>query len=229
VKVTSTQIHNTRSRSPMRTAMSLTFNLQPCFPRRKMFSLWYFFTGGQEAFWNFWVSCKSSRSNTLRKLSPTILLYHRCLAIHSRRNHPSTKISHSTTEDISRITDKLMNGLGLSSYIGQDGDVGSHICRPLALLPSCKAVHVNFNMIERPEATGNSEVSPSEQKGLERAEDFSERASAYALEHGTRPATNGFALHSSPLALLVWITEKFITWTDTTPDLDDILDSVTYC
>lgn len=132
-----------------------------------------------------------------------------------------------TTEDIARITDKLMTGLGLAGYIGQGGDVGSYTCRPLALYPNCKAIHVNFNMMEKPQETTDSKISPTEQKGLKRAEDFSERASAYALEHGTRPATIGFVLQSSPLALLAWIAEKFITWTDTTPDLDEILDSVT--
>lgn len=79
----------------------------------------------------------------------------------------------------------------------------------------------------KPSDVSDSEVSAVEQNGLERAKDFSERASAYALEHGTRPATIGFVLSASPVALLAWIAEKFITWTDTTPPLEDILDSIT--
>lgn len=132
----------------------------------------------------------------------------------------------SKVEDIARIIDKLMVGLGFDSYIGQGGDIGSYTCRPLAKYPSCKAVHLNFNMMDKPDVP-DSEVSSTEQKGLERAEEFSERASAYAMEHGTRPATIGFVLQSNPIALFAWISEKFITWTDTTPQLDDILDSVT--
>ncbi|KAF2112622.1 Alpha/Beta hydrolase protein [Lophiotrema nucula] len=131
-----------------------------------------------------------------------------------------------TVEDIARITDKLMTGLGFKHYIGQGGDVGSYTCRPLALYPACKAVHLNFNMMVKP-LNANGEVSAFEEKGLERAHDFDERASAYAFEHGSRPATIGFALAASPLALFAWISEKFITWTDTTPPLDQILDSVT--
>ncbi|KAF2636609.1 alpha/beta-hydrolase [Massarina eburnea CBS 473.64] len=131
-----------------------------------------------------------------------------------------------TTEDISRIVDKLMTGLGFNGYIGQGGDVGSYACRSLALYPACKAVHLNFSMMVEPEKH-DGQISPSEMRGLSRAKDFAERASAYALEHGTRPATIGFALQSSPVALLAWIYEKFITWTDTTPPLDDILDSIT--
>ncbi|KAI1617161.1 Alpha/Beta hydrolase protein [Exophiala viscosa] len=58
-------------------------------------------------------------------------------------------------------------------------------------------------------------------------EGFIQTGSAYAQEHGTRPATIGFVLASNPLALLAWIGEKFIQWTDETPFLEDILDDVT--
>lgn len=44
---------------------------------------------------------------------------------------------------------------------------------------------------------------------------------------GTRPATIGFTLDASPVSILAWIGEKFITWTDETPSLDAILDSIT--
>jgi microsomal epoxide hydrolase len=130
-------------------------------------------------------------------------------------------------EDIARIIDKLMVGLGFSDgYIGQGGDIGSFTCRALAKYPSCKGIHLNFNLMGRPDSL-DSEVSALEKRALERAENFRERASAYSFEHGTRPSTIGFALQSSPIALFAWISEKFITWTDTTPNLDEILDSVT--
>lgn len=132
-----------------------------------------------------------------------------------------------TTEDIVRITDKSMTVLGLIGYIGQGGDVGSYAYRLLALYPNCKAVHMDFNIIRKPGYADNSDICASEQKGLERAEDFAERASAYAIEHCTKPGTIGFVLLSSPIALLAWNAENFITWFDTTPDLDDILHSIT--
>lgn len=51
---------------------------------------------------------------------------------------------------------------------------------------------------------------------------------AYALEHATRPATIGLVLSSSPLALLAWIGEKHLEWSDTDDiPLDKILSMVT--
>lgn len=46
---------------------------------------------------------------------------------------------------------------------------------------------------------------------------------AYALEHATRPGTIGLVLSSSPLALLAWIGEKYLEWSDTPLGLDTIL------
>lgn len=58
--------------------------------------------------------------------------------------------------------------------------------------------------------TGPSEGHPyesltdAEKRGVDRANHFATLASAYASMHGTRPATIGLVLSSSPLALLAW-------------------------
>ncbi|KAK5193470.1 hypothetical protein LTR92_006839 [Exophiala xenobiotica] len=131
---------------------------------------------------------------------------------------------NSTNEDIARIVNKMMVGLGFESgYIAQGGDIGSYVCRILAA--NHKECKVNFSMdMERPPDTNESEINDAERRGLERMQHFTATGSAYAQEHGTRPATIGFVLASSPLALLAWIGEKFIQWSDETPSLDDILD-----
>ncbi|MCJ1456584.1 hypothetical protein MMC28_006946 [Mycoblastus sanguinarius] len=67
-------------------------------------------------------------------------------------------------------------------------------------------------------------ITDSEHIGLKRAAEFTRTGSAYALEHATRPSTIGFALASSPIALLSWIGEKFLDWTDDDPSLDTILE-----
>ncbi|KAK5102725.1 hypothetical protein LTS08_003525 [Lithohypha guttulata] len=134
------------------------------------------------------------------------------------------------TDDLARIIDKLMQGLGFgdSGYVAQGGDIGAYTCRCLSHYSSCKAIHLNFSLMERPKNLNQDlTVEEVEQRGLKRARDFGLTGSAYALEHGTRPSTIGFTLDSSPIALLAWIGEKFITWTDTTPSLEQILDSIT--
>lgn len=163
-----------------------------------------------------------------KKYSPKDLPYH--LIAPSLPGYGFSNITPDhdfVTEDIARIMDKLMVGLGFGDgYVGQGGDIGAYTCRPLAQYASCKAIHLNFSMMSRPQGSNDDELSKQEKWGLARAADFAKKASAYALEHGTRPATIGFVLSSSPIALFAWISEKFITWTDTTPSLEDILDSI---
>lgn len=76
-------------------------------------------------------------------------------------------------------------------------------------------------------APENEEEARGHEKALKRLQDFGELGNAYAREHGTRPATIGLVLASSPIAVLTWIGEKFMQWSDTTPPLDEILDGVT--
>ena len=87
-------------------------------------------------------------------------------------------------------------------------------------------MHLNFSPIPRPEGAENLEISEVEKAALPRGLWFREQASAYSLEHGTRTATIGHALSASPLALLAWIGEKFLEWTDEDPPLELILESV---
>ena len=47
-------------------------------------------------------------------------------------------------------------------------------------------------------------LSKQEQYGLGRYQNFGDLGNAYAREHGTRPATVGLVLSSSPIALLAW-------------------------
>ena len=47
-------------------------------------------------------------------------------------------------------------------------------------------------------------MNEQDQKGVKRMTDFTEKGSDYARHHGTRPATIGLVLSSSPIALLAW-------------------------
>ncbi|KAK3713535.1 hypothetical protein LTR37_008493 [Vermiconidia calcicola] len=144
-------------------------------------------------------------------------------------NGPPTD-KNFTTEGIARVMDKLMIGLGFESgYVTQGGDIGSFVSRVLGTISTaCKAVHLNMCIGVAPESQEEvKNMSEKQQKGLQRMKDFGTMGDSYARMHGTRPSTIGLVLSSSPIALLAWIGEKFIQWTDTNPPLDEILDSVT--
>jgi len=96
-----------------------------------------------------------------------------------------------------------------------------------------------------PKDDSTAKPTSAEANGLERRQAFNKYGSSYATEHGSRPATIGVVLSSSPVALLAWsvmfiqsqkhkdlihcprIGEKFLEWTDEDPSLDTILESVT--
>ena len=132
-----------------------------------------------------------------------------------------------TTEGIANVTDKLMIGLGYGDgYVTQGGDIGSFVSRVLGTTSSaCKAVHcgcfifldllsiqlanrgfiVNLCIGVAPESEEEAKkLKDHEKKALQRMNNFGTLGNAYAREHGTRPATIGLVLSSSPIALLAW-------------------------
>jgi len=126
------------------------------------------------------------------------------------------------------VMHKLMCGLGFEAgYLSQGGDIGSYISQHLASHhEECKGMHVNMLTVRPQEGGEGKAVDDVEKAALPRGKEFMDAGLAYAKEHGTRPATIGLALSASPLAMLCWIGEKFLEWTDDDPPLDDILASV---
>ncbi|EGX91065.1 epoxide hydrolase [Cordyceps militaris CM01] len=123
------------------------------------------------------------------------------------------------------VVDSLMIGLGFKDgYLVQGGDLGSFLSRILALTSdSCKGMHVNMMTIPGGQEPGDD----LEKAALEKAKEAVDTGMAFALEQGTRPATIGLALSASPLALLSWIGEKMLAWTDQDPPLEKILETAT--
>ncbi|KAI9664237.1 MAG: hypothetical protein M1831_002416 [Alyxoria varia] len=131
---------------------------------------------------------------------------------------------------------KLMLGLGFDEshggYIAQGGDLGSFTANIMgAMYPDCKAVHLNFLIVPKPDGVNDeTDLTSAEKAGLKRCEEFMDLGIAYAQEQGTRPATLGLVLSSNPLALLSWIGEKFLAWSDPQclqPSLNHILSIAT--
>ncbi|KAF2136230.1 uncharacterized protein K452DRAFT_237850 [Aplosporella prunicola CBS 121167] len=133
-----------------------------------------------------------------------------------------------TAEDTARLTDRLMRELGFEAgYVAQGGDIGSFLSRLLcSKYASCKAMHINVCNVPQPPNIPDSAINELERKYLPRGAEFMATGAAYAIEQGTRPSTIGLVLSTSPLALLAWIGEKFLTWTDADPTLSTILESV---
>ncbi|KAL6399250.1 hypothetical protein AUP68_17794 [Ilyonectria robusta] len=94
-------------------------------------------------------------------------------------------------------------GFGDTGYVAQGGDVGSGVCRILgARHEECRAVHLNFCLMPQPAGISKEALTFNERAGVERMKQFSDTSSAYALEHGSRPATIGLVLGSNPVSLL---------------------------
>lgn len=124
-----------------------------------------------------------------------------------------------------QIMDELITGLGLGDYIAVGGDIGAAVAMGLSSLPECRGVHLNMLFTKsQPEAQPEASLPPHELAGLERAKAWVETGRAYAIEHATRPSTIAHALASSPLALLAWLAEKFLDWTDEDPSVEHILE-----
>ena len=100
----------------------------------------------------------------------------------------------------------LMVGLGFSAgYLVQGGDLGSFMSRIIVMsYDACKGMHVNMMGIPPPESSDDLPRDEEEEKVLQKASEVIDTGYAFALEQGTRPATIGLALSSSPLALLSW-------------------------
>ncbi|KAL1899575.1 hypothetical protein Sste5346_002977 [Sporothrix stenoceras] len=133
------------------------------------------------------------------------------------------------SDSAARIFHQLMTELGFKSYLIQGGDLGGRIGRVVAAnYAACKAIHLNTGPMPPPNpAELKSEINKSEQEGLDRHMLFKEMGSAYAYAHATRPATMGFVLSSNPVALLAWVGEKYIDWTDEDPPMDTLLTCIT--
>lgn len=65
-------------------------------------------------------------------------------------------------------------------------------------------MHLNFWVAPEPSGFDRQTLPEDERIGAERGDEFMKSGAAYAQMQDTRPSTLGFALASSPLALLAW-------------------------
>lgn len=122
-----------------------------------------------------------------------------------------------------------------TAYVAQGGDWGGFLSRLLGKLypQSVKAVHTNFpvhtfpkpwvNPIVFIQAIGGI-VNPFDstvRTDLAHSQKYLEEGDGYLKEQDTKPQTLGYGLHDSPVALLAWIYEKLVDWSDSYPWTED--------
>ncbi|KAH9947453.1 Alpha/Beta hydrolase protein [Amylocystis lapponica] len=132
------------------------------------------------------------------------------------------------------VVNTLMLTLGYTEYVVQGGDWGSFLGRKLAAQygsTSVKAWHTNYPNVQQPPSLLRfpslylahlfTPYTASEKAGLERTKWFLSTSRAYFQEQATKPQTIGYTFADSPVALLAWIYEKLVQWTDGYPWTDD--------
>ena len=164
------------------------------------------------------------------KYTPQTLPYHiiiPSLPGYTFSTLPSPPVDFSQI-DCARVFNSLATtALGFKSYIVQGGDVGSRVARCMGVNhPECAAVHLNMCGISQPpDEKVKGDISDIEKEGLKRWKEWQATGTAYAMEHATRPATIGTVLASSPIAVLAWVGEKFLDWTDEDPSVHTIIEA----
>ncbi|KAF6812970.1 epoxide hydrolase 6 [Colletotrichum plurivorum] len=137
----------------------------------------------------------------------------------------------TTVDKVADVLHRLMLDLGFGGgYAVQGGDVGSFLARVMSVTyDECKAIHLNMLSASPGDDTSDTEsLTAQEAEHIQLATKFLTTGIAYALEHGTRPATIGLVLSASPIALLAWIGEKYLEAVDSRHPLplETILDLV---
>ncbi|KAI0141902.1 Alpha/Beta hydrolase protein [Xylariaceae sp. FL1272] len=129
----------------------------------------------------------------------------------------SSRSVEMTMTQAARIMNQLMLDLGFGKgYVAQGGDMGSMLARMMsAEYSACKALHINMLMLDPTQkAPSRDLLTPEESHIMKRVAAWQQTGLAFTLQHGTRPATVGLAISSNPLALLAWVGEKLLEWTD---------------
>ncbi|KAI0905512.1 microsomal epoxide hydrolase [Ustulina deusta] len=132
---------------------------------------------------------------------------------------------------------QLMLRLGYDEYATQGGDWGFIITRAMGrrYAPKhIKAQHLNMDHYPQPSLLRNpltflrtlvsalvTGFSERDIKGFERSKWFKNEGQGYFSVQSTRPQTVGYGLADSPVALLAWIYEKLVDWTDEYPWTED--------
>ncbi|KAI0065050.1 alpha/beta-hydrolase [Artomyces pyxidatus] len=129
-------------------------------------------------------------------------------------------------KNYAELLNKLMLSLGYTEYVTQGGDWGHLLTRIAAAhyYPEhVKASHTNLPLGTPPTFLPSprqylvnlfTPYTAADRTGLARTQLTMSQGMGYMAVQSTRPQTLGYALADSPVALLAWIYEKLVSWTD---------------
>ncbi|KAF9361566.1 hypothetical protein BGX26_001571 [Mortierella sp. AD094] len=137
---------------------------------------------------------------------------------------------------IAKTLHELMQHLGYKYYLAQGGDWGAIISRTIATLypEHCLAIHINMLPCLPPRPWTSPFQSakaiagfllpevvysknPREKASINGLKLYAREEGAYFFLQATKPQTLGHALHDSPVGLLSWLGEKYLSWADLDP------------
>ncbi|KAL5521016.1 hypothetical protein ACEPAG_8938 [Sanghuangporus baumii] len=135
--------------------------------------------------------------------------------------------SNMSIDHIATTLNELMTTvLGYKNYVGQGGDWGSMILRMMGSMYPNHLSLTHYNMFYTGVVPDNDLTcySESEKKFLKRFSEVKDTEFGYLVMQTTKPFTIGFAIASSPLAILTYIGDKIYGWSD--PELLNPLDII---
>ncbi|MBF9318123.1 epoxide hydrolase family protein [Mycobacteroides chelonae] len=125
--------------------------------------------------------------------------------------------------EVSDMWAELMSRLGYKNFATAGGDIGTEVCRYLALDHIERIIGVHRIDGGLPVFTGDKEeLTAKERAWFEESETWGQREAAYAQIHITKPQTAAFGLNDSPVGLAAWIVEKMRSWSDCDGDLESV-------
>lgn len=128
---------------------------------------------------------------------------------------------------VAGLLHQLMTGLGHQRYAVHGGDWGSAIAEALATThpAAVAALHLVDVPYTHQFGVDREDASEAETAFLDAAEAWAAQATYVAVQ-SAEPTLLSYALADSPVGLAAWMADKYRTWTDREPDLDDVLAQV---
>ncbi|GLY28746.1 epoxide hydrolase family protein [Kineosporia sp. NBRC 101731] len=118
-----------------------------------------------------------------------------------------------TVHRIANAWAALMAELGYPEFVASGSDWGTSISTCIGMQHPQRIFGIH--LVPPLAAPDPGEVpTPAERDARDELAQRAAQGSAYSAVHQTRPQTIGYALADSPAALLAWIGEKLLAWTD---------------